>query len=954
MAEAVNPQSTAAANGADSAPSKVYVEGAAVAGGVPAQLGYGNPKGTAGVMPEAQSLPQSLGYGVPQQSLATNPEGYAQRADQSANYLASQGDIQGAMDAAQRRNTYMQENDMAYNPKPAPLAPGQTNTPGNLGYNAPTYPGAAPNQNGVPNQGTVPGQNGATTPSNASGTTSGQDTANQPPTPPQSPTQEGTTDYVNSITTKLDEFLGKSISAYEKIADDFKVYMDSANEESKKGYQAIIDNLQKKEELYQKEKEDSVKREENRRERMLDVSEQKKDNQLKQNELAKNETDAQWSQRQALAEDNNARYMGYLNGKMSAAGFVKGSAGLLSLGKYMAASELALNDITRSRANAVATYTAKGKEIMDSYFDETYQIEYDASTKISEITFKMNDSILDISNMKTQTEMTKNKEILENIKAYNAEKMAIQTQKDSLVMQVTQQKLADLQFNHQVTMDYMTQERAQETLDWQVKTDERNFGRGVVESDRAFEFQDRQQTFTETYTEKQFNQDVKEFGLTYALNKAQQDEQTRQFDKTMEYNKGKDAIAQSLEDKAYRMEMVKNGLMSPKTLDQYLNANDVILGQDYVGKDGSIENLGDKVASAFEAAGTGIKNLANGYQCVQFVRDIIPDLPTGLFTLADKVRNLTKGKGGITAPEPGATVVLNWGAGSNAENKPGHVAVVTNVSPDGKTFDIVQFNAPKAGQKSTQTIRTDDPTVMGYWKSPNIKPAQAQPAKGGIAIPGASGQLQSAIDRVLPGGTEGSRGAQLDALNRMVSSGDEKGAMKLVRDYAVQNLPSADKTDYNNLGQIVGEMDGNIKKLPTPDKMASGPYKKFWEDTKPWVALEKDPEFMSTIGNMLLATQKYKNMNFGANITPTEQAQFNSFLPEPSDTVKTLYNKAVNLRAWADRSKNRVVDMQLGMDPTTSSSQFDYVQVKDKETGETDWVERGTYDSYKDRLDLLN
>lgn len=946
MAEAVNPQAATTTENVTKETTPASTSGAAMgAVNIPASLGYGQPKGTEGILP-GQQPSEALGYG--EAAAKMGPESYASRKDQEAQYLAQSGDIQGAMDASQARNQYMTDNGLGYNPKATPLAPGQTNVPGNLGYNAPTYavPATPPKTDSA-----TPTATGTTGAQAATSDAKVEGTEPTPPAPATTPTGDAVTTYANNITNSLDEFMNKTVSTYQSIIDDMTKNYASYDETVRAGMDNIIKNLEKKEALYQKEKEDTIKREEARRDHLLTVIEQKQDNELKQNELAAKETDAMWAQREDLASDNLTRLQGFLEAKMVASGFPMGSAAMQAIGKYMAAAEMSFTDITRSRASAKATYAAKAKQIMDESFEQIYQVEYDASTKISEVTFKMNDALLAIDEQKVTTEMSKNQQIFESMKELNNQKLAIESEKNNKILQITQEKRAEAQFAHQVTMDYAQKKFQEDQFAFQKEVDARNYARSIIESDRNYNLTADEQDFSQKYRMKTFDENVRQFGLEYALDKLRLDEQKRQFDETMTYNKDQAALQADLDNRDFRASMVEKGLMSPATLDQYLTAEDVIASRDYVGQDGSVENLGDKVASVFEAAGTGIKNLANGYQCVQFVRDIVPDLPTGLFTLADKIRVLTKGKGSIQAPEPGATVVLNWGKGTDPNTKPGHVAFVTNVAPDGRSFDIVQFNAPKPGQKSTQTIRTDDGSIVGYWKSPRIQPASQ--GKNSTVIQNAPTDIQSMADTLTSLLPKDKRDSVLGLLGRQVNSGNiEQAKNFLMNNVAREAMEANNRKDYDSARDLASELDRNLKNMESLTS-ASGPYKWLLESTKPWATLEKDPEFMSAIGNAMLSMQKYKTENFGTSTTGNEAKSQLSFLVQPDDTFNEVVRKMNDMRTWSDRAANREVDRVLGKDVMRTTSQYDQVRVRD-EDGKEGYIERRVYDADPTGLILLD
>ncbi len=157
--------------------------------------------------------------------------------------------------------------------------------------------------------------------------------------------------------------------------------------------------------------------------------------------------------------------------------------------------------------------------------------------------------------------------------------------------------------------------------------------------------------------------------------------------------------------------LIDAGVLPSSAMNKYLSPEDVISNSTYVtrgsGGQGVVKDLGNAVATA-------LKGSPFGDNCVQFARSIIPDMPSGLYTLADKVNALLKGPGKLDIPEPGAVLVMSTGQPA------GHVAVVTGVDHQSGKIYLAEANW-KAGQTGTREMNINDPRIQGYWKSNNVQ-----------------------------------------------------------------------------------------------------------------------------------------------------------------------------------------------------------------------------------------
>ncbi|MCA2880064.1 MAG: CHAP domain-containing protein [Pseudanabaena sp.] len=90
--------------------------------------------------------------------------------------------------------------------------------------------------------------------------------------------------------------------------------------------------------------------------------------------------------------------------------------------------------------------------------------------------------------------------------------------------------------------------------------------------------------------------------------------------------------------------------------------------------------------------------------CVLYAKQQVPSLPTGLWTLQDKIRIINSRQ-----PSVGAVAIID-----NKVNRWGHVAVVRKINPNG-TITIQESNWGGCGIR----FRTNTPArlnILGYFK----------------------------------------------------------------------------------------------------------------------------------------------------------------------------------------------------------------------------------------------
>ena len=334
-----------------------------------------------------------------------------------------------------------------------------------------------------------------------------------------------------------------------------------------------------------------------------------------------------------------------------------------------------------------------------------------------------------IMDAKISTEDTKNKQIMQASKEYADTKANILSKSFSDVMSVTQQKLQEAQFQNQVIQEAVKNNQWERQFGFSSDMAQKQFGLDLSKFDfekdstafnQALQMQQEQRIADAQLTEQtgQLYINGKSTGiramngLSYDMQKDQyltsatgevyhngqptgvMTENRRQFEANYALNYAQ--FNSEEEQRKFKMDLdkINAGISSNAILSKYMDPQDVMLNGIKVKEgDGKITTFGEKLAGAIE---TAANNVNGAFQCVQFVRKAIPDLPTGLFSLADKVRALTQGDKSIQAPKEAAVVVLDWkskaDAGKSPDQYPGHVAIVTDVDEKSRTFTITDYN----------------------------------------------------------------------------------------------------------------------------------------------------------------------------------------------------------------------------------------------------------------------
>ena len=592
-----------------------------------------------------------------------------------------------------------------------------------------------------------------TTPTTTTTTQAGA-TADQQETP-----QDFVSKFMSKLSTSTDQFLNNTLSGYGSILDDIKKLTETQIAGATKFAQDMQTTLQKREEFYQAEYDAQKALTQQNADQMMSIASQEKDNAQKQNELAAKAADADYSNRLQMAEENQGRYLGFLTSKFDAMGMADSSAGLRSIGKYLAVGEMAINQVVQDKDTARSMYLAKGQEIATTFFKQAYQIEQTKQQNLLQLNNQFFEQSMKIMDAKISTEDTKNKQIMQASKEYNDTRLQITNDSFNKVMQVTQQKLQEAQFQNQVIQEAIKNNQWERQFGFSSDMAQKQFGLDLSKFDfeksstqftQALQLQQEQRIADAQLTEQtgQLYINGKSTGiramngLSYDMQKDQYltsatgevyhngqptgviTENRRQFESNYALNYAQ--FSSEDEKRKFQMDLdkINAGISSSAILSKYMDPQDVLLNGIKVKEgDGKITTFGEKLAGAIE---TAANNVNGAFQCVQFVRKAIPDLPTDLFSLADKVRTLTQGDKSIQAPKEGAVVVLDWkskvDAGKSADQYPGHVAIVTDVDEKSRTFTITDYNGSGGSQKlGKRVISMDNPQIKGYWMSSNMQ-----------------------------------------------------------------------------------------------------------------------------------------------------------------------------------------------------------------------------------------
>lgn len=527
-------------------------------------------------------------------------------------------------------------------------------------------------------------------------------------------------------------FLGGGMNPYQKIMADYQGILGAQIGSMTESYDAMIKNLQNRAQIYQDEAEITKNRWAQQSDQLKDVALQQRDNALRMNELQAAETDAQFGDRLAIMEDNNSRYMGYLKGKFEAMGMLDSAAGLELIGKYMGSAQMAINETARGRVSASMMYAQKSRDIMTEYFDNVYKINTTQMENEQTLTFNTMKAINEIEGDTLKTQATKDQNILGALKELNDTQLQVQQQADYQRNQERQYSMDQAKFQYGMVQDALKNDQWERQFGFSVDQAERQFGFDVEKFEESkkqfgmqYAMQEQQHAFDQMNANRSF-QSARDQYLTEATGQVYLNGQATGFSsldmqKFMEQNRQFNVQEERISGQN-TFEMTKGlvdaGVLSPEALKVFTPNAVIASTYSYVPnetKPGAIGakavyNLGERIAQVSKQ----VSSTYLGSNCVEFVRKIIPSLPTGLWTLADKMKIIGEKFTKVTMPQPGDVLVQYTG------QTPGHVAVVSGVDPTTGKFTVSESNW-KSGQYGTRTMNISDSSVRGFFRAPEVK-----------------------------------------------------------------------------------------------------------------------------------------------------------------------------------------------------------------------------------------
>lgn len=539
------------------------------------------------------------------------------------------------------------------------------------------------------------------------------------------------TDFADQVFTgsSVEQFKGTSLNSYDAIMADIEALTMAGINQDNGFWAEYMDNMKRRSALVEAERDAAIARAEETGKVLLSKAEAQKEASLKANELAAKRDLARRDDTIEIQRDNLSRYQGFLQAKFEAAGMADSSAGLQLIGKYQAAADMQLRYAVEDRSDAQAMYLSRSEQIMSNYFDQAYEIEFGVADQKRESFFAAEKSLLEIDSNVLQATDTKQKNTLSALKELANAKMSAEQTKRAEIMQLQQMALEESKFEHQKIQDQIKSEQWEKQFGFSAYTFEKSYGLDV----------------------KKFEEDTRRFGLNYAMQAQDQAFRHADADRRYELDYTKfltddayreRAFAQNVEQWEQEFQLTKDKFVSqenqravenlfamatgdnPSITSEEFTSRMAVLAPDLLGsmltRSTSVGNVSygdesfvDRVSQAEANADIKRAQQGDGYQCVQFARDIIGDLPIGLNTMDDKRRILLNTPNTVDFPTPGAVFLENIGS-------VGHVGVVTSVDAANGTFTVSEFNYPEGKLNTTRKISIEENNMEGYWLSPKL------------------------------------------------------------------------------------------------------------------------------------------------------------------------------------------------------------------------------------------
>lgn len=410
-----------------------------------------------------------------------------------------------------------------------------------------------------------------------------------------------------------------------------------------------------------------------------------------------------------------------------------------------------------------------------------------------------------------------------------------------------------------------------------------------------------------TMSSMRFQADQAQRERQYGLDVAKLQQDQYEFGMQMENTLASRAAAERKSEYDIVKGQVDNGILPKSALQAFTPAATIASSYNFIPKGGEgvstkgvakmAQNLGDRIAQAASWAKTAVIPA----ECVGYVRKILPDLPTGLWTLADKLDKLKTVYKPVKEPQPGDVLVQSTG------QAPGHVAVVTGYDSTNGTFTVSEYNYKK-GQYGTRTMNINDGSVQGFFRSPMVKQQSG-------AVPKQT-DLTKMMNKVTSSLSAAQRTNAKQDIQDLINSGDVAGAEDYIRSIAIEKLPTAQRSAYYDFSNLADEFE--FTKRSIDPNTATGIYQRLANDSRKYADIAKDQQYSDMMNKIGLAQAQFRNQLFGASLTEGERKIGEAFLISPDDKMPDIIRKINNMAGYSKRLSTNIVNRSMGLPTTTT------------------------------------
>lgn len=161
---------------------------------------------------------------------------------------------------------------------------------------------------------------------------------------------------------------------------------------------------------------------------------------------------------------------------------------------------------------------------------------------------------------------------------------------------------------------------------------------------------------------------------------------------------------------------------------------------------------------------------------------------------------------------------------------------------------------------------------------------------------------------------EKDRAAFAKNFNALVDSGDTKGALRAVKQFAVQALPVAQYNEYQDNDNAGTKLTSLTNGLSQFQSVNPNLYKTILEKGKTLAAASKDPEWLKLMARIEDVQTVLRKTLFGTAITSRESSTGSSlFVDTKKDTLQDMQVKLDNLKASATGNAASILNLALGL-----------------------------------------